>query len=185
MGWTTYYRAPGQTDREHFQEELRDDLKIIDSTTIKNVFYAACKDEKTGEVFALVYLIHRTRGYYNFGVKAMDETVGPCEHECPDRILDLLTPTDSKWANEWRETCRRVNAAKAEARAKNTKVKDGSTIRLALPLNFQNGMQAREFKLHVNGRRRAWTANPGTSGQFICRLPRDWATRYSWERIAA
>ena len=185
MGWSTYYRAPGQTDREHFQGELREGLTILDSSTIKNVFYAACREDQTGEVFALVYLIHRQRGYYNFGVKALDETVGPADHECPARILDLLTPTESKWANEWREQCRKTIAAKAERREQNPKVKHGDSIRLANPLNFQGGHTAQEFRLRVDGRRRRWVGNPGTDSPFLCRLPRDWATRYQWEKIAA
>jgi len=185
MGWSTYHRAPGETDREHFQKELRKGVEIIDCTTVKNVFYAAAKEGD--EVYALVFLIHRSRGYYNFGVKTMDETVGPGSYDCPDRILDLLTPTDSKWANEWREECRKQNKAKAEARAKakDNKVTDGSTIRLANPLNFQGGHTAQEFRLRVDGRRRRWVGNPGTDDQFLCRLPRDWATLYQWEKIAA
>lgn len=29
-----------------------------------------------------------------------------CECDCPRRILDKLTATDSEWANEWRRKCR-------------------------------------------------------------------------------
>jgi len=185
MGWSTYHRPAGQTDREHFQGEVREGLTILDSSTIKNVFYAACRDEKTGEVFALVYLIQRNpKDYFNFGVKAMDETVGPCYYDCPARILDLLTPTDSKYATEWRAECRAQIARKAEARASTPKVKDGTVIRLANPLKFQGGHEAQEFRLRVSGRTRRWVANPGTDRQFVCRLPRDWATRYSWELAA-
>ena len=186
MGWSTYHRPAGQTDREHFQGEIRDGLTILDSTTIKNVFYAACKDEQTGEVFALVYLIQRTpRDYYNFGVKAMDETVGPCYYDCPAHILDMLTPTKSEWANEWREKCRKTIAAKAEARANTVKVTDGAVIKLAHPLTFRGGHEAQEFQLRVNGRTRRWIGNPGTARQFLCRLPQDWATRYTWEKMSA
>lgn len=186
MGWSTYHRRAGQTDLEHFQGEVRDGLKILDSTTIKNVFYAACKDEQTGEVFALVYLIQRTpRDYYNFGVKAMDETVGPCYYDCPARILDQLTPTESEYAKSWREECRKTIAAKAAARSDAPKVTDGTVIKMATPLNFRGGLTAQEFRLRVSGRTRRWLANPGTDDAFLCRLPQDWATRYTWEKISA
>lgn len=186
MGWSTYHRPAGQTDREHFQGEVRDGLTIIDSSTVKNVFYAACREDQTGQIFALVYLIQRTpRDYYNFGVKAMDETVGPCYYDCPARILDLLTPTDSEYAKEWRAKCREGIAFKTEKRAAAPKVTDGTVIKLATPLNFRSGLTAQEFKLRVIGRTRRWYANPGTDNQFLCRLPRDWATRYQWEKIAA
>ena len=44
----------------------------------------------------------------------MDETVGPSQAECPQSILKLLSPTDSQWANEWRERCRE-NAKKKKS----------------------------------------------------------------------
>lgn len=186
MGWSTYHRPAGQTDREHFQGEIREGLTILDSSTKGNVFYAACKDEQTGEVFALVYLIQRNpRDYFNFSVKAMDETVGPCYYDCPARILDLLTETQSDYAKEWRDKCRKALAANAEAKQSTATVKDGSIIKVANELTFQGGLKAQEFKLRVVGRTRRWLANPGTPDQFVCRLPRDWATRYSWEKIAA
>jgi hypothetical protein len=39
----------------------------------------------------------------------MDETCGPYEKKCPLSILNLLTPTDNEWANEWRKQCRAYN----------------------------------------------------------------------------
>jgi hypothetical protein len=186
MGWSTYHRPAGQTDREHFQGEVREGLTILDSSTVKNVFYAAARDGQTGEVFALVFLIQRTpRDYFNFGVKAMDETVGPCYYDCPARILDLLTPTESEYATAWRAQCREQLARKTEARASTATVKDGSVIRLASALKFRGGYEAQEFKLRVSGRTRRWVGNPGTGEQFVCRLPRDWATRYAWEKVSA
>lgn len=181
MGWVTYYRPPGQSDKEHFTQELMDKGRVIlDCATVKNVFYAAVKDAD-GQVWALVCMIQRTRGDYNFGYKSMDETVGPCYYDCPARILDLLTPTTYQYAIEWREHCRKQIALKAEARATAPKVKDGMVIKLDKPLNFQGGHEAQEFRLRVSGRTRRWIANPGTDQQFLCRLPRDWATRYQWE----
>ncbi len=36
--------------------------------------------------------------------------MGPCEADCPQSILDLLTPTDRPYAVKWRARCRE-NAA--------------------------------------------------------------------------
>jgi hypothetical protein len=187
MGWITYHRPAGQTDREHFTAELinPNEREILDCATVKNVFYAAVQDKKDGQVWALVVLIQRTRGYQNFGYKDMDETVGPCYYDCPARILDLLTDTESEYAKQWRESCRKTIAAKAEARSSTVKVTDGTVIKLAKPLHFQGGYEAQEFKLRVIGRARRWVGNPGTDRQFTCRLPQDWATRYSWEKMSA
>ena len=46
----------------------------------------------------------RERGEY-FAYKPMDETVGPMYYHCPKSILNLLTPTENKWALEWRDKC--------------------------------------------------------------------------------
>ena len=40
---------------------------------------------------------------YNWGYKDIDETMGPNEISFPYTWIDLLTPTDSQYANEWRE----------------------------------------------------------------------------------
>ena len=58
-----------------------------------------------------------SREYYNFGYKDMDESMGPCERECPVSILKLLSARDDKWAIEWRAACRE-NAAKKSASKK-------------------------------------------------------------------
>lgn len=143
MGWTFYHREPGQSDREHFAKDLRASYEILDCTTIKNTWYAAVRDNGTGEVFALVYLIQRCRGDYNFGVKEMDETVGPVQSECPERILDLLTPTEFEWANEWRARCR----ANAAAKAATPKVKPGDTVKFSEVLRFGSGWESDTFEL--------------------------------------
>ena len=48
----------------------------------------------------------------------MDESMGPCERDCPVSILNLLSPRDDEWALEWRTACRE-NAAKKAADRKN------------------------------------------------------------------
>ena len=95
--------------------------KVLKSSMVGSVYYAAVTTEKPGketEVWAAVFLTcGRTKHDGTiWGYKDMDETVGPCESKCPASILALLTPTDSQWANEWRERCRKNIAAAAERR---------------------------------------------------------------------
>lgn len=52
--------------------------------------------------------------YFNFSYKDLDETMGPCECDCPVSILDLLTEPYNKWASDWREKCRARAKAKKE-----------------------------------------------------------------------
>lgn len=72
-------------------------------------FYAAVehiKADGSREVWCAVCKVsYYPKDYYDFCVKAMSEFEGPYCHNCPEKILKLLTPTDSEWANAWREKC--------------------------------------------------------------------------------
>lgn len=122
MGWTsmhaTFYKSNGQVDRKaecdnllNWEDENRK-TETLKSQMVGSVYYAAVKrtDKKNGnfEVTAAVILTHgkdRRNPYFNFGYKDMCETSGPYDCKCPKAILDLLTPTDSERAKEWRERC--------------------------------------------------------------------------------
>ena len=132
MGWTythedTHYDP--KTDKYRInRKELCDaiytndgeksKLEVIKSCMIGSTYYAAVKatNKITGheEIFAGVCLTSiNLKEYYNFGYKDMDETYGPCQYSCPKCILDLLTPTNNKYANEWRQACyNTINAKK-------------------------------------------------------------------------
>lgn len=102
MGWYGCTRAKGQSNDEFFLEEALckgPDIfdTILDSSTVDSVWYAAIqRDYATGEragqseVWCMVNLIKWYRGPDNFYYKPLEETMGPTESGCPDRILDLL-----------------------------------------------------------------------------------------------
>ena len=117
MGWTTTYKPSYITTREFLVDRFTDDgekhcWKVLD-VAIKNRRTAYMAIERTSKqtgqriVFAVVCLLQYwpKASYENFGFKDMDESMGPCERDCPERILKLLTPTDSKFAQQWREAC--------------------------------------------------------------------------------
>lgn len=135
MGWTSYratHYKKGQVDRKaecdaYFMEGLnRGYFDVLKSSMVGAVYYAAVKplkkyggedengnkiliDISTNEqqVFGVVFLTSTDRkDYFNFSYKDIDESSGPCYYDCPKGILDLLTPTDSEWANNWRAKCR-------------------------------------------------------------------------------
>ena len=60
--------------------------------------------ENEQEIIGVVMLTY-IRDKYSFGYKIISETSGPCDCNCPKSILNLLTPTDSEWAQEWRDKC--------------------------------------------------------------------------------
>lgn len=140
MGWLWTHKPRGMTASEyliHHSGALRwtdspYDYKVLDSSIVKlKTFYAAVEqvERATGQrrVWAAVFLLgYAQKSEHNFGYKDMDESCGPCEAECPERILDLLTETEHQYAIDWRARCR---AKIAERRAR-PKLKPGMTLKL-------------------------------------------------------
>lgn len=156
MGWTSYHAThykKGKIDRKaecdaYFMEGLNSGYyEVLKSAMVGSTYYAAVKPlkkyNKANEivdipkeeqcVFAAIFLTSTDmKDYFNFSVKEMDETVGPCERDCPKGILDLLTPTENEWANSWRAACREHHAKKNNPNALN-KLPLGSIIQFTLP----------------------------------------------------
>lgn len=139
MGWTYTHKFPCVSATDYLKDLMNENLEILDSALVNShEWYAACRDKRNGEVFALVYLVNndnRAKDGFNFGYKGMDEFMGPCEDNCPERILNLLTETTSEYAIGWRQRCRE----KIEQRAKARTIKNGSVIRFSHPLKFTDG----------------------------------------------
>jgi hypothetical protein len=84
-------------------------------------------------VLAAVILISNTRKS-GFGYKDMDETMGPCECACPDRVMRLLSPIadipNPSYAAEWRASVAAHKKAAAELRTKRASLRPGSIVTL-------------------------------------------------------
>lgn len=115
--------------------------RVLDSALVNlTEFYAAVEhvDKQTGDrrVWAAVFKITMIRGPkrdrwtrddswdHNFCYKDMDESMGPYQTNCPERILKLLTPTEHEYAVKWREAC----WAKIEAKKARPKIKPGTCL---------------------------------------------------------
>lgn len=87
------------------------DKHTVLATALINMreLYAAVEHVKadgTREVWCAVLKVSwYPKDQFNCCVKSMSEHEGPYYHNCPEKILKLLTPTDSEWANKWREKC--------------------------------------------------------------------------------
>ena len=173
MGWT-YQCASRQTwkngrftitprDRKAMCDELytfdngKSRYEVIRSALVGTTWYGAVRqtDLATGAIQKIWAGVCLTavdgKSALNFGYKDMNETCGPCERRCPATILDLLTPTDSSWANEWREDCRK-NLAQKKSRPALGKLPLGSVIEFTF-----NGAPCRAVKRAPCGRfKRAW-----------------------------
>ena len=138
MGWTSYHATHyerSKIDRKTECDNLFNDVmvnqkfqtigkfEVLKSTMVGRVYYAAVKRTKfatetepeDSKVFAAVCLTSVNSAIYcNFSYKDMDESCGPCYYDCPKGILDLLTPTDNEYANNWRAKCREKLEKKLE-----------------------------------------------------------------------
>ena len=123
MGWTFYdahcYDSRGRVDRKRECDRLLnwEDEKskhtVLKSVMKGRVHYYAVETiiKETGERYVsggvtLTSSDKRGSGF-DFGYKGVSENMGPCEQDCPLSILNLLTPTDNEYANNWREACRK------------------------------------------------------------------------------
>jgi len=188
MGWVSYQRAKGETDRAHFTRELlrHSDYEIAQCASKNRVFYAAVRTISTGEVRALVVLMRWRRGQFNFAYKDLDESMGPANAEAPAAVLDALTPTDNEYALEWRQRCRTNLAHGTANRTRLRGVTDDVIIRTTTLLQFENGLVARLFRcVHRAGRTIRWQAITDDGDRFSCRLGSRWAERYSWEIVSS
>lgn len=152
MGWTFTSRPKGTPIKTFLKERVfGPNFEILECAVVKRTTaYVAARNLETGKVFACVFLLAyrpNDRGF-EFGYKDMTEDCGPNAIECPERVLDLLTPTESKWALEWRAKCRERLATKKAV----PKVKPGDVIRFATPIRFRDGSVRDTFRLKSRGR---------------------------------
>ena len=162
MGWLYMQSLGGHSgprqylDAQFTYERPERRVRVLRSSLVKmRTYYAAAEivpTEGVREVTAIVCLVRynpRDAEGYIFGYKDMDETMGPCESECPTAILDLLTPTDGEHAVTWRARCR----AAAAKRASIPKLRDGDLVVFTEPIRFTDGSEHRRMKVVVDQHR--------------------------------
>jgi hypothetical protein len=151
MGWTTFNKPDSISPSQYFKQEFASEPnhELLDIAIVKrNTAYMAVKIKETGKVYAFVYMLtYDNKSYYNFGYKPMTEFVGPYQHECPERILKLLSPLDESndsdgWAKKWREECYKT----LERRKNKIKLSEGDIIKTVDELQFTCGGKYRFFR---------------------------------------
>ena len=154
MGWLFSHREPKREplkewiiDKVNCEDESRSwkvlDCAIVNFSTAYMAAEYVNKKDGSRRVIALVLLIRHHRGEYcNWGYKDMDETMGPCENQCPKRILELLTPLTEEdgYAKQWRLDCWK-NIALSE------KLKPGVKINTKEKVSFGSYGECSHFEL--------------------------------------
>lgn len=184
MGWLYMQSLKGHSgprqylDSQFTFERPEATSKVLRSALVgMRVYYAAVEQLRvaTGEreVWALICLVRynpRDPEGYIFGYKDIEESMGPHECDCPETILDLLTPTDRPYAQQWRARCL-VSAAARRARAAKPKPRAGQVIVFDEPLSFSDGRSFDRLEVVANPRshRTAQFRAPGSS--CLYRIP--------------
>ena len=161
MGWYFMsslgeHRGPRQyLDDQFTTERPGRSARVLRSALVRmRTYYAAVEvleEGKAREVWACVCLVKynpRDKEGYIFGYKPMEESMGPCEKDCPIPILDLLTPTENAWAQAWRKACRDG----ASARAAKPKLRHGDLVTFATPIRFVDGRSHQTLRVDINPR---------------------------------
>lgn len=163
MGWTETYKPKGQKLLDFFVEhgtlrwsspESKIDARVLDSAFVNcSEFYAAVEfiDKLTGkrDVWCATFMVklYKEKNGYNICYKDMEESMGPCMYNCPERILDLLTPTDNENVNVWRAQ----NREKIVKRKTKPPLVAGTVLLADPPISFTDGSQ--QSRLTVRDRR--------------------------------
>lgn len=165
MGWYSLIKPKEITVEQFFQSESFFGSKstILKSALINmREFYAAVSTEN--EVWAFVALIDFSKpkgtDRTNFAYKDMDENCLPYYFNCPEKILNLLSPTDNENALKWRDSCRRQIAKKKE-------LVPGVLIKFERAIPFTNGDELQIFELIKNKKNGMCFKKPN-SNTFYC-----------------
>jgi len=146
MGWMFVHKERNESVLDFFKRELEYENENTKLTILKKSgkYYAVevIHKSKLGQyeyddkvVVGMVILTKNCPSdYHNFGYKVIEETCGPVERKCPESILKLLTPTKSRWANEWRNTCHEHNMKKRKK-----SISKGDIIKLNHPVWIEYG----------------------------------------------
>lgn len=112
MGWLF---TQGQTKSELVEHLTNGDSKIAThhQSVRGNRLWCVQENRDHPGRFIVVYLMQSDPGY-GWGYKAVCESMGPAEVDCPLYMLDAAPVADSEYAGHWRERVRAHHKARAD-----------------------------------------------------------------------
>ena len=184
MGWLYMTSLKGHSSpRQYLDAQFTYERVDVRSNVLRSAlvsmraYYAAVEQVRiaTGqrEVWAAICLVRynpRDPEGYIFGYKDMEESMGPCECDCPEPVLDVLTPTDREYAVQWRARCRENIAARRAKAAKPTP-RAGQMIVFDAPLSFADGRSFQQLEVIANPRSHRTVLFRAPDSRSLYRIP--------------
>lgn len=152
MGWSYGPRHKGESHKDYFSKLFdHPNGKVLDAAGGFNEVYIAFQaPEGVIGIAVQVQWVPTDAWGHNFGYKAAEESMGPPIQNCPQRILELLSPLDQlytpgsdshTWAGKWREACwQRILARQARPT-----VRAGDTVKFSKTIKFTSGTEEDTF----------------------------------------
>jgi hypothetical protein len=201
MGWLYFHVEPGVSTYDALARDFAESFKKVEPgahATTSGAFYAVmtfepdetsdymrqvyepCADGKYR--YLLVCLIDRkSKDFYNFGYKDMDELMGPVADDCPVRLLDMLSPLTNRmdddgptqWARNFRERCRRHVEVRRERKLM---LQPGAVIATEKPIRWTDGHESSRYRVEshrVRGNKRETAVLRSLEGGGLYRIPRN------------
>ena len=164
MGWLFMSSLKGHSgptaylDAKFTFERPEQRARVLRSALVgMRTYYAAVEivaSGKSREVIAIVCLVQYTprdsKGDV-FGYRDMSEHMGPSDCNCPEPVLDLLTPTQDANALDWRSRCR-ANVALRRERSAKPKPRPGQVIVFDQAIRFRDGRVLDRFEVMPDNR---------------------------------
>lgn len=151
MGWDYHHEVAPYDRRAICRSNIGNGYEVIKDAVVGTTYYAAVKSPRDGKVRAVIILTKIDRnGYCNFGMKFMDEEMGPYRNDCPKSVLDALSPTDNKYAIEWRQACKDKLSEKKDTTLKNAPI--GARLKVTL----KNGEERDVVKMAPEYQFKTW-----------------------------
>jgi hypothetical protein len=184
MGWVFMTTLGGYStpldflDRQFTSNRPKHSYRVLRSALVgMRVYYAAVEHtaNATGSrtVFVAVCPVRydpRARDDFIFGYKIMTEDALPYDRDCPEAILDLLTPTERANAVEWRSACRRGIATRRLETQKPTP-RPGQIIVFDRPVGFQDSRSFEQLRVVANPHSRRAVLFRPIDGAGLYRIP--------------
>lgn len=119
MGWLIGW----ETKDALVQHLLRQDggnCDVIDHSLRGNSLWMLCKRKDDGSRFIVLCRLQYCRGSgpygRDWGYKDIDESMGPCYYDCPERLLAQSDDT-SDYGTAWRQQCREMRKSEVARKA--------------------------------------------------------------------